>query len=85
MFENKNKTDRIVNIDKEKYENIYMYIRVMISYVRTYLLYEFRKIITNPLYTHNSYNCKTKRLYLIYSLHFYQFNQHSQRNTLCCK
>ena len=30
-------------------------IRVMISYVRKYLLYGFRKINTNLLYNHNSY------------------------------
>jgi hypothetical protein len=32
-----------------------MYIRVMISYVRKYLLCSFRKINTNLLYIHNSY------------------------------
>jgi hypothetical protein len=46
------KNDRIVNIDKEKYEinNACMYIRVMISYVRKYSLCGFRKINTNLLY-----------------------------------
>ena len=51
------KTDRIVNIDKEKYKlTACMYIRVMISYVRKYSLCGFREINTNLLYTHNSYN-----------------------------
>jgi peroxiredoxin family protein len=54
MFEKKQKkTDRIVNIDKEKNMKLTacMYIRVMISYVRKYSLCGFRKINTNLLYT----------------------------------
>ena len=50
---NKNKkNDRIVNIDKEKYEinSLHVYC-VMISYVRKYSLCGFRKINTNLLYT----------------------------------
>ena len=38
-----------------------MYIRVMISYVRKYSLCGFRKINTNLLYTHNSYNMYKKK------------------------
>ena len=36
-------------------------IRVMISYVRKYALYGFRKINTNLLYNHNSYINKYKK------------------------
>jgi hypothetical protein len=54
------KNDRIVNIDIYIKKNMKltacMYIRVMISYVRRYSLCDFRKINTNLLYTHNSYN-----------------------------
>jgi hypothetical protein len=38
-----------------------MYIRVMISYVWKYALCGFRKINTNLLYTHNSYNMLKKK------------------------
>ena len=75
-FRKQNKTDRIVNIDRENMKlTTSMYIRVMISYVRKYLLYGFRKINTNLLYTHNSYNMQQKLNNLIYSLHLYHFNQ----------
>ena len=48
MFEKKTqKNDRIVNIDKEKYEIN----SVMISYVRKYSLCGFRKINTNLPHT----------------------------------
>ena len=50
LRETKKKTDRVVNIDKEKLTAC-MYIRVMISYVRKYSLCGFRKINTNLLYT----------------------------------
>ena len=36
-------------------------IHVMISYVWKYLLYGFRKINTNLLYNHNSYNMYKKK------------------------
>ena len=39
-----------------------MYIRAMISYVRKYSLCGFRKINTNLLYTHNSYNMYEKKI-----------------------
>jgi hypothetical protein len=70
MFENK-KPDRIVNIDKEKYEIKSMHVDSCYDFI--YLLYGFRKINTNRLYTHNSYNMLKKKY--IYSLHFYHFNQ----------
>ena len=56
------KNGRIVNIDiKIMKLTACMHIRVMISYVRKYLLCGFRKINTNLLYTHNSYNMQKKR------------------------
>ena len=36
-------------------------IRVMYSYVKKYSLYGFRKINTNLLYNHNSYNMQKKK------------------------
>ena len=56
------KIDRIVNIDEVKHMKLtaFMYIRVMISYVRKYSLCGFRKININLLYTHNSYKKNKK-------------------------
>ena len=50
------KTDRMVNIDKEKYEINSLHVDSCYDFMRPYLLYCFRKINTNPLYAHNSYN-----------------------------
>jgi len=58
MFEKKikknKKNDRLVNIDKEKYEINSLYVNS--CYLRKYSMYGFRKINTNLLHTHNSYN-----------------------------
>ena len=56
------KIDSIVNIDEVKNMKLtaFMYIRVMISYVRKYSLCGFRKININLLYTHNSYKKNKK-------------------------
>ena len=51
-----NKTDRMVNIDKEKYEINSLHVDSCYDFISTYLLYGFRKINTNPLYAHNSHN-----------------------------
>ena len=71
------KTDRMVNIEKEKYEMNSLHVDSCYDFIRTYLLYGFRKINTIPLYAHNSYNMSKQLNNLIYSLHFYHFNQNS--------
>ena len=56
MFEKEaQKNDRILR-EKNMKLTACMYIRIMISYVRKYSLCGIRKINTNLLYTHNSYN-----------------------------
>ena len=52
----KKSTEYLILIKKNMKLTACMYIRVMISYVRKYSLCGFRKINTNLLYAHNSYN-----------------------------
>ena len=58
----KKSTEYLILIKKNMKLTAYMYIRVMISYVRKYSLCGFRKINTNLLCTHNSYNMLKKNL-----------------------
>jgi hypothetical protein len=54
--EKNTKTNKITIVKDQKLATQNLYIRVVISYVRKYLLCGFRKININLLYTHHSYN-----------------------------
>ena len=56
----KNPTEQLILIKKNM--KLTACIRIMISYVRKYSLYGFRKINTNLLYNHNSYNMYKKKI-----------------------
>jgi hypothetical protein len=72
----KKKKDSIVNIDKEKYEVNSLHVNSCYNFIcKEIFAVDFRKFNTNLLFTHNSYIICKKKNNLIYSIHFYHFNQ----------
>jgi hypothetical protein len=74
MFKNKKNLDRIVNIDKEKYEINSLHVNSCYDFICKEI-FVVRLSKNQYKSTVHSQYVKNNKKNLIYSLHFYHFNQ----------